>query len=142
MEKKDLLNDKFISDLVKRSSPDSPSEDFLSEVMTQVEAMPAYNLKRKPFHLYFKTILPWVLLGGLCILVLSTSDLPYTSYIPGADYFRGVLGPSLIESFSSFSQLFSNRFFSITIAVVAAGMVLFGLERLFNRRSVRQQYLF
>jgi hypothetical protein len=142
MKKTENLNDKFLSDLLKKSSEVNPSKEFLSDVMARVESLPAYKKERKPFFLYLKAIIPWVLLGGLGVLILSTSDLPYTSYIPGSGYFKDVLFPSLLETFGSFSRLFSNSFFSIAVAVVVAGFLLFALERLARRRYVRHQYLF
>ena len=131
MEKRDVLQDKFLANLVKNSSDDEPSDEFLSNVMSRVEAMPAYGPKRKPFFLYLKMSLPWALLVAATIVVLLASDFPFASYIS-----------FLSAQFTSLIDLFSNKFISIALAVIGSGILLFGLERVFSRKvSVRHQYL-
>ena len=142
MEKRDVLQDEFLANLVKGSSEEEPSEEFLTRVMSHVTAMPAYETKKNPFFYYLKMSLPWVLLAAVIIVVILTSDFPFASYIPGYEYFKNDLLPFFTAQFSSIIQLFSNTFVSIIVAVIASGAILFGLERIFSHRvSVRNHYL-
>jgi len=135
MKNRDSLKDPFISDLIKRSSTDAPPEDFVKNVMTRIEVMPAYGTKKKPFFYYVKNILPWLLVAGFVIVVFLTSDISLFQKIPGMEYFQNTLIPSISESISSFNRLFSNRFLTIGLAVVIAGVFLFGIEKVFNRKK-------
>ncbi len=142
MEKRDVLQDEFLANLVRGSSDEKPSAEFLSNVMSRVETIPAYDPKKKPFFLYLKMFLPWVLLAAVIVVVLLTSDFPFASYIPGYEYFQNELMPFLTAQFTSLIQLFSNKFISISVAVICSGIILFGLDRILTRRvSFRHQYL-
>ncbi|TSA28008.1 MAG: hypothetical protein D4R67_04950 [Bacteroidetes bacterium] len=141
MKKNDLSQNDFLADLMKEASLETPSDDFMENVMTGVEAMPAYQPRKKPFFLFIKSVVPWILLIGVFVLYYTTSDLPFTNYIPGKEYVQNVLLPSLGTFFTSFKELFSTKFFSISLAVLVSCGILFGLERLINRRSAHQHYV-
>ncbi|MBL7110838.1 MAG: hypothetical protein ISS19_02715 [Bacteroidales bacterium] len=142
MKKRELLQDDFIANLMKKASLETPSDGFVSNVMDKVEALPACQPRKKPFSLFIKSILPWILLVGVFVLFYVTSDLPFGKYIPGREYMQDVLLPSFGTFFTSFQNLASNKFYSIALVVVICGGFLFGIERLISHRiSTHHHYL-
>ncbi|NQV01437.1 MAG: hypothetical protein HQ542_02240 [Bacteroidia bacterium] len=142
MKKRELLQDKFLADLMKSTSLEAPSDDLMKNVMSEVRAMPAYQPRKKPFFLFLKSVLPWILLMGAFIVFYLTYDLPIGNYTPGKADMQSVLLSSITIFFDSFRDLASIRFYSIALAVVVCGGFLFVIERVISSRmSANRHYL-
>lgn len=142
MKMRESLRDDFIADLMKQASPEAPSGDFLEKVMEKVETMSACQPRRKPFFLFFRSLLPWILLVGVFVLFYIMYDMAFGNSAPGKEYFQQILLPSLAHYFDSFRGLASNKFYSIALVVIVCGGFLFGIERLISSRmSANRHYL-
>ncbi len=142
MKKRELFQGDLLTDLMRHSSLETPSDDFTLNVMSRVGAMPAYQSRKKPFFIFIKSALPWMLLVAIFVLFYVSSDLPYGKYLPGGEYMKGVLLPAVNSFFSSFKELASNKFYSIALVILICGGGLFGIERLFSRKvTANRHYL-
>ena len=138
MEAKESKQDAWMKQLISKSSPDSPLDEFVGQVMKKIDRIPVYVQEKKSFLFYIRIILPWILLGILCFIVLYTSDILYFNFLPGKAYISEVL----IPSFKALKSLVSSKFVSITMIITVSGCILFMLERLFARhKSVHRNYM-
>ena len=141
MENKDFLPDDFLKDLFHKQAMEVPSDHFMEGVMEQILREPEAVPVRKPFYLYLKSAWPYVVLGLAILLFLFTSDLPFTGYIPGKEYFTKNLLPYMQSIFSGIKSLqISMKTISIPLMVILAGGLLLTLEHfLFRKPTVRHQ---
>jgi hypothetical protein len=141
MEKEDFLSDELMKDLFRNQNWDSPGDDFTENVIEQILKAPAIVPVKKPFFLMLKSSWPFIVLFLVTVIFLMTSDLPYTDYIPGKEYFIKTLIPSFTSLFSGVKPFVVNsKVISIPLMVLLAGSLLIGFDYfLFNKRGVRQQ---
>lgn len=141
MEKEDFLSDDLLKDLFRNQSWESPGDGFTGNVMKQILQAPEVAPVKKPFYLILRSSWPYVLLFLFSVLFLMTSDLPFTDYIPGKEYFTKNLLPYLGSLLSGFKPLVSNiKTIMIPLMVILAGSLLVGFDHfLFRKPDVRHQ---
>jgi hypothetical protein len=72
----------------------------------------------------------------VAVVVLMTSDLPFSNYIPGKEYFFKNLVPTFTSLFSGLKPLFTNvKTFMIPVTVIIAGSLLVGFDYFLFRKS-------
>lgn len=141
MERDEMINDDFLKRLVGSVPLDHPSDGFTSKVMAGILVHPELVKANKPFYLYLKSILPWVLLGLFLIVFLFSSDIPYLSFLPGKAFFSDHFTPYFTSLFSGMSSLFTgSKTLSITLALMASVGGLAGIDWLLRRRSVARHH--
>ncbi len=142
MKKRELFKDDFLTNLMNKTTLESPSDDFMGNVMRQVGSIPGYQPHKKSFYQVAKSIFPWILLVVVFVVFYLFSGLPMAKFIPAGEYLYGVLSPSVNAFFSSFKDLASNKFYSIALVVLICGGGLFVIERLISHRiSAHRHYL-
>jgi hypothetical protein len=141
MEKEDFLPDDLLKDLFRNQSWESPGDGFTGNVMEQILQAPEAAPVKKPFYFILRSSWAYVLLFLVSVLFLMTSDLPFTDYIPGKEYFTKNLLPYLGSLLSGFKPLISNiKTISIPLMVILAGSLLVGFDHfLFRKPNVRHQ---
>ncbi|MCX6246312.1 MAG: hypothetical protein NTW10_01135 [Bacteroidetes bacterium] len=141
MEKEDVLSDDLLRDLFRSQPLDDPGDDFTANVMEQILRAPEAAPVKKPFYLILLSSWPFVLLSLITVIFLISSDLPFTDFIPGKEYFVKHLLPYLGSLFSGFKPLVSNiRIISIPLMVILAGSLLVIIDHfLFRKPTVRHQ---
>ena len=141
MEKEDLLPDDFLKDLFGKQSWETPGVDFTGNVMEQILRAPEAAVVKKPFYQVLRASWPYVILSVLALLFLMTSDLPFTGFIPGKEFFTKNLLPSFGSFFSAFKPMFANiKVVSIPVMIILAGGLLVGFDHfLFRKPGVRHQ---
>lgn len=141
MEKEDFLSDDLLKDLFRNQSWESPGDGFTGNVMEQILQAPEVAPVKKPFYLILRSSWPYVLLFLVSVLFLMTSDLPFTDYIPGKEYFTKNLLPYLGSLLSGFKPLVSNiKTIMIPLMVILAGSLLVGFDHfLFRKPNIRHQ---
>lgn len=142
MEKRELLQDEFLRNLMKESSLESPSDDFTNKVMGHVETMPVYQSHKNPFIDIVKSVFPWILLVVIVVLFYIFFGLPFGKYIPVGEYTLDIISPSINTFIDSFKNLFSTKFYSIGLVVLLCGFGLYGIDRLITARiTAHRHYL-
>lgn len=141
MEKEDLLPDDLLRDFFSKQTWESPSDGFTESVMGKIILAPEAVTAKKPFYLILRSSWPFALLFIVTLVFLMTSDLPFTGYIPGKEYFTKNLLPYLDSIFSGFKSFFTNsKTVSIPLMIIIAGTLLVGLDHfLFRKPDVRHQ---
>ena len=141
MEKEDFLSDDLLKDLFRKQSWESPADGFTGNVMEQILQAPEVVPVKKPFYLMLRSSWPYLLLILVSAVFLMTSDLPFTDYIPGKEYFTKHLLPYFSSIFSGFKSLVSNiKTISIPLMIIIAGGLLVGFDHfLFRKPNVRHQ---
>ncbi|HZX62187.1 MAG TPA: hypothetical protein VFE66_03160 [Bacteroidales bacterium] len=141
MEKEDFLSDDLLKDLFRNQSWESPGDGFTGNVMKQILQAPEVAPVKKPFYLILRSSWLYVLLFLVSVLFLMTSDLPFTDYIPGKEYFTKNLLPYLGSLLSGFKPLVSNiKTIMIPLMVILAGSLLVGFDHfLFRKPNIRHQ---
>lgn len=135
MEKDSIHRDDFLGRLISEIPLESPSDNFTSNVMERIALEPLHVTEKKPFYLYLKSWLPWVLLSVAMIIFLFTSDIPFLEAFPGKRYFTDSLGPYILSLFSGFKPLFEGgKVASYTLMILMAGGGLLGLDYFLKRR--------
>jgi hypothetical protein len=141
MERDDFLKDDWLKKLAGRVPLESPSGDFTSRVMAGIVTEPETVKAKKPFYLLLRTVYPWVLLGILLAVFLLSSDIPYLSFIPGKEFFHDHIAPYFTALLAGMAGLFSDsKALSITLAILASGGLLAGVDWFVRRRSVARHH--
>jgi len=135
MGKDDLLNDDFLRDLVQRGSSDTPSPDFVVHVMNKIQTLPERISLKSRFFLCLKTIFPYVLLVIFVLFFFFSSDLPFSKYLPGKEYYSHVLLPYFNFFRDAFKMFFSSKYLSLGVIVLFAVGLLILIEYLFSRKT-------
>lgn len=142
MKKRELLQDDFLADLMKNATLESPSDDFSTTIMRSVEGMPAYQPNKTLVLSRIKSIFPWVLLTGDCVVFYLFSDLLFGKYLPNSDFMREMVLPSVRAFLPSFKAVASTKFYSIFLIILITACCLFVIERLISSRiSANRHYL-
>jgi len=134
METNNFIKDDFLSDLIKKSSPDSPSAIFVERVMEDVQKATEYSSSKKTIYLYLWSALPVILIITIILLFLLTSDLPLSTYFPGKDYYTQTLEIYLHSLSNSFNLLFVSRYFSFGFTVMLATGTLIIIENIWGQK--------
>ncbi len=136
MERDDFVMDEMLKKLAGRVPLESPSDDFTSKVMAGINVRPETVKAGNPFYLFIKTAWPWLLLGIFVVVFLLSSDIPYLSFIPGKEFFHDHVAPYFSAFFVGIAKMFmGSKAVSITLALMASGGLLVGLDWLLRRRS-------
>ncbi|MCX6244579.1 MAG: hypothetical protein NTU98_07715 [Bacteroidetes bacterium] len=135
MEKEEFLPDDFLKELFRKQPLESPGDQFVERVMNRIVPAPEAVTEKKSFLHYLRTSWPFVLLALVGIVILMTSDLPFTKYIPGKEYFSQHLFPYISSLFSGLKPLFANsKITSLVVMAIVAGGLFFGLDMLLSRK--------
>lgn len=141
MEKDDFIKDEFLKELIGKNTPDSPSDDFVEKVMAGIRLNPEFAPVHSPYYLFIRASWPYVVIAFTVIIFLISSDLPYSKFIPGKDYFVTILLPYLKNLSVSFISLFTFiRSATLPLILVASGVILFIFDRVFLHRHSIQHY--
>jgi hypothetical protein len=136
MGKEDFLPDNFLKDLFRKQSWEDPGSNFTANVMEQILKSPEVAPAKKPFYLMVRSSWPYIVLFMVAVVVLMTSDLPFSNYIPGKEYFFKNLVPTFTSLFSGLKPLFTNvKTFMIPVTVIIAGSLLVGFDYFLFRKS-------
>jgi len=135
INKDDLTDDDFLRDLIRRSPLDSPSGGFTERVMAQIAASPEVSPVKKPFYLYLKAVVPYLLLAMILFTVIATSDLPLFRWLPGRQYLTENLLPYIQSIFGMFKSAFSSKAVSWALLVSFSAGALYLVDKLFTRRG-------
>jgi hypothetical protein len=131
----DQLNDDFLRDLLQATPLESPGESFVSKVMAGIEPLPVLGMAKKPFFMDIRSWWPYALAGAFVILFLFTSDLPYSRFIPGKEFFAHTLIPNFLSMFSGVKSLFAgSKSVSIPLIVIFSAAFLYLIDRFLFRR--------
>lgn len=141
MDRDDFLKDDFLKELVGKQPLESPSDDFTEKVMAGIRMNPELTPEGKPYYLYLKASWPYLLIALTVIIYLASSDLPFSKFIPGKEYFESFLFPYLKNLSADFITLFSFiKSATLPMAILSSGLLLFILDRFFFRRRSVQHY--
>jgi hypothetical protein len=135
MEKDDFLNDDFLRELIRRSPLDSPSDDFVDRVMSQIQVTPEVSVVKKPMYFYLRTAIPYALVTLIFFFVISTSDLPLFNWLPGKNYFINNLLTYFGTMFTLLKSAFTSKYVSWILLISCSAGMLFFLDRQFSRRT-------
>ncbi len=141
MKEDDILRDDFLKELVQKSPLDSPSDDFVSRVMGNIQLGPEPVRVRQPFFLMVRSAWPYVLGSVILLIFLFTSDLPFTDYIPGKGFYTNFILPSFNLYISWIRDLFSHsKYTPIGLIIIGAGGFLFLFDRLLDKKPHSQHH--
>jgi hypothetical protein len=141
MEKEDFLSDDLLRDFFRNQPWESPGDDFTVKVMEQILPAAEVTPVKTPLYITLRSSWPYVLLFLVSLGFLMTSDLPYTDFIPGKEYFTKNFLPYFGSLFSGFKPLVSNiKIISIPLMIILAGILLIGFDHFFFKKpTVRHQ---
>lgn len=135
MKKKELFEDKWLVDLMKNVSLETPSDDFTKKLMGRIEKMPVYRTQEVSRSSWLTRFLPWLLLLLSCVVF-------YFVFPVGENIWETMVASfqSLLSSFVAFASLKS---YLIALSIIIATAGLFGVERMISHSaSAKRQYLF
>jgi hypothetical protein len=135
MEKDDLIQDEMLGRLIRKTDLESPSDNFVGKVMAGLGPETVMIPVKKPFYLFLRSTLLWTLLGVFVAVILFTPDIPYLNLGPGKSFFNTAILPNFEFNFTGLKNvLHGSKAVSLTLLLVFAGGILYGLDLLLNRR--------
>jgi len=141
MNNEDFINDDFLRELIRKSPLESPPDNFVATVMGRIQPAPEMAPVKKPYFMMIKSSWPYVLCSLALIVFLLTSDLPFTGYLPGKEFFLKTVLPYFSDMFSGVKDLFvHSKYTSIGLSIMLAAGLLFLLDTLLVRKSQIQHH--
>jgi hypothetical protein len=131
----DFKEDELLGRLINQVPLDGPSEGFVDLVMDRIRTAPAIAPQKQPVFLFIRTFFPYVLLAGILIFILWTSDIPFLEQFPGSSYFSERFWPYLLSLFSR--DFIQNFLYYLTFAlmILVPTVILLLIDRLWIHRS-------
>jgi hypothetical protein len=139
MEKDETLKDEFLHKLMQKSTLEGPSVDFTDKVMAALEAMPELTPARKPFYLYLKAAVPYVVLAVILFVIVYTSDFPFMQWIPGKEVFTNNFILFFSAIFDSMKLILFSKYTSFGLMIGLSAGVWIMIDLLFKRKTVGRQ---
>ena len=134
-DKDEFLKNDYLRDLMNHIPLDSPSDDFVSHVMSRIQPVPDAVPVKKPFHFILKAAFPYSIVALLLFFVIATSDLPIFNWMPGKDYLlNNVLG-FFGTLFTVLKNSFASRYVSWALLISFSAGILYIIDRVFSRRT-------
>ena len=136
MDEKDIMKDEFLRKMVGKSTIDSLSADFTQNVMNRIYAETAAVPVKRSFLSILLTWTGYLIPVGLLAVFFISSDIPFTSWIPGKTYFAGKLFPYIESLFTTFKSSYLNsKSLSIPVMIVVAAGIFFVIDRFLGRQK-------
>ena len=135
-EKDELLNDRFLRELILNSTEETPSVDFDDRVMAAIGTVPAPIPAKQAYRLNIRSIVPYLLITLLLAVVVATSDLGLFRWLPGMEGFAGTWSAYSKMLMDSFLAAFSSKYATWALLVGLPAGILYGIDLLFTRRSM------
>jgi len=132
----DFLDDDFLRDLIRHTPLDSPSDGFTDGIMEKIQLSPGTTVARKPFFVFLKASVPFVILALVLLFVTATSDLPIFNWLPGMEDFTNNFLPDFGNMVILLKNAFASKFISWGLLISFSAGALFFLDRILTRRSV------
>ncbi|MCX6285386.1 MAG: hypothetical protein NTW31_14280 [Bacteroidetes bacterium] len=134
MDTEEMVNDDFLSDLLRKMPLESPSDEFINKVMAGIEPLPSLVTEKKPNFLWLKSSLPFIGLGIFVLLIIFSSDIPYLNLNYGRDYFSVIYIKAFQPFIVSMKTMFSSKFITYSLLIGVSAGFLFIIDKLFSRR--------
>ncbi|MEI7492391.1 MAG: hypothetical protein WCK92_13400 [Bacteroidota bacterium] len=134
MDTDDLVNDDFLSDLLRKMPLESPSDEFINKVMAGIEPVPVAVKEKQPYFLWVKSSIPFIGLGIFVLLILFSSDIPYLNLNFGRDYFSMIFIKAFRPFIVSMKTLLSSKIITYSLLIGVSAGFLFIIDKLFSRR--------
>ncbi len=71
----------------------------------------------------------------MVLLVLLTSDIPFLNWIPGKNYYLNILVPYFGTLLAGLKNVFSSKYVSFGMLVLASAGLLMLIDRFFSRKT-------
>ena len=136
MDTDDMLKDDFLADLIGKVPLESPSDEFINNVMVAIGPLSSHVIEKRPFYLMIKSLLPYIAPGIIIVFILFSSDIPYLNYISGKEYFSATFIKIVQPFWISMKTLISSRFITYSLLIGVSAGFLFIIDKLFSRRFV------
>ncbi len=128
-------SDDLFRDLIQKSTPDTPSDAFVDNVMEQIRRAPEVAPAKRPYYLYLKSAFPLIGLAAIVVLFLVSSDLPIIDNLLGTGSYKQTVLFYFNLLSDSIRVVVAWKFFSFGIMVLLAGGILVVIDQLFSRRA-------
>lgn len=141
MENDNLLNDEFLRKLIGKSTPESPSDDFVEKVMSRIQPQPDVAHVTRSFFFFLKSFIGYIFLVAILVGFFLTSDISFMNWLPGKQYFVNTFLPYFNSLFIGLKSLAgSGKSISIPIMILVASGLFFLFDKLFtHRNAIRNQ---
>jgi len=134
MDTDDMLTDDFLADLIRKVPLESPSEEFIDKVMTGLEPLPGVSSEKRPYFLWFNSIIPYIVLGLALILIFYSSDIPFLNVMHGKEFLSGIFVKIFQPFWFTMKSLLSSKFVTYSLLIGVSAGFLFIIDKLFSRR--------
>ena len=134
MDTDELLKDDFLADLIRKVPLESPSDEFIDNVMAGIGPLPAPVIETRPYFFWVRSSLPYIGLGLIIVFILFSSDIPYLNFIMGKEYFSSMFLKIFNPFWISMKTLVSSRFITYSLLTGVSAGFLFIIDKLFSRR--------
>lgn len=133
MDSDDNLNDDFLANLIRKVPLESPSDDFVNNVMLGIEKLPEALAEKRPSFLWFKSLVPFIIIGIILVFIFYSSDIPYLSLINGKEFFSALFVKTFQPFLVSMKSLFISKFFTYSLLIGVSAGFLFIIDKFFSR---------
>ena len=130
----DVIKDDFLAELIKKVPLESPSDEFVNNVMAGIETVPVQVVEKRQFFYWLRSLLPYLGIGIIVVLILVSSDIPYLNFMGGKVFFSSLFLKIFQPLWISMKALLSSKFITYSLLIGVSAGFLFIVDKLFSRR--------
>lgn len=130
------FDDERLGNLIRQTPLESPSDDFLEQVMMAVSAGPELAAEKWSLSVFLKAIWPYAALIALFIIIYMTSDIPGLQQTPGKSILSEMLLRSVESIIGAIKATFASTYVSWGLLVGMAGGLLYVFDQWLSRKRV------
>jgi hypothetical protein len=134
MDMDDVIKDDFLAELIKKVPLESPSDEFVHNVMSGIETIRVPAIEKRPYFNWLRSWIPYLGIGIIIVLILISSDIPYMNLIGGKEFISSLFLKVFQPFWTSMKTLFSSRFVTYSLLIGVSAGFLFVVDKLFSRR--------
>ena len=130
----DVIKDVFLAELINNVPLESPSDEFVNNVMAGIETIPVPVVEQRPSFYWLRSSLPYLGIGIFLALILVSSDIPYLNFMGGKVFFSSLFLKIFQPLWISMKALLSSKFITYSLLIGVSAGFLFIVDKLFSRR--------
>jgi len=134
MDMDDVIKDDFLAELINKVPLESPSAEFVNNVMAGIETVPVRVVEKRPFFYWLRSRLSYLGIGIIVVFILISSDIPYLNLIAGKEFIFSLFLKVFQPFWISMKVLFSSKFITYSLLIGVSAGFLFIIDKLFSRR--------
>ena len=135
MKNNEIPADDFLKNLIQKSSIETPSDDFITRVMEEINKTPELVSVPLPLYRQWKPVAGFTGLLVFAVVIMIAADIPILDFLPGKTFFTGTIMHYFNAILLPLKPVFVNsRFVNLGMMSIGAAGLLILIDRVLTRK--------